>query len=425
MNNLKNLLIFSTMSFLSASCAAQGGATTETSPANKVVSFSVWGDHGLIPFYDTLDDDEEPFRTMGEFLEDQVDDHLQKNKTLAGFTPSPAAFEASQGGWVTASGMYPVAWAQEEHCGNRGCDFALMLGDNMYPDGAMMGADGVDDSRRFAEMLDKPYGKLGAGVPNFTIYSMMGNHDWRGSRESVWAQMAYLQEHPNFAMPNIFYRASPPGFEDEVEIFVIDTEMLLASSVVKKESYDVDGNEIETGELEEWPDHVKFQSPEERNMIAWLEESLKNSTAKWKIVAGHHALWSGGGSKFEKARTLRALYKPILCRHADAYFNGDDHTMEAYTDACTGVAGALQPPLPVLTSGAAGKQRTIHPAFIKQQEKNYPGVVNLFSKGQTWGFMHARIEGDELTVQILTTPNDMSGRPIIEAEYTFPRRSVN
>lgn len=32
---------------------------------------------------------------------------------------------------MTASGMYPVAWAQEEHCGNRGCDFALMLGDGL------------------------------------------------------------------------------------------------------------------------------------------------------------------------------------------------------------------------------------------------------------------------------------------------------
>ncbi|QIB64551.1 metallophosphoesterase [Kineobactrum salinum] len=421
MNIVNKILLLSAVPCL----LLAAGTQVQAEKAQQVISFSVFGDHGVIPFYDTLDDDEEPFTTLNEYLEDQVNDHLEKNRSMAGFSPTPATFEPAHGSWVPASGMYPVAWAQQEHCKRRACDFAIMLGDNMYPDGATLGTDGVDDRRRFREMLDQPYGKFGAGVPDFTIYSMLGNHDWRGSRESAVAQMEYLQQHPNFYMPDFFYKVSPPGFEGEVEIFVIDTEMLLASSTVKQEEYDLDGNEIDTGRLEHSPDHVKFKTAEERNMVAWLERSLKSSNARWKLVAAHHPLWSGGGSKFEKARTLRKLYMPILCRHADAYFNGDDHTMEAWADDCTGVEDALEPPLPLLTSGAAGKQRTIHPAFIKQQERNYPGLTKLFSKGQTWGFMHARIEGDELTVQILTTPNDMSGRPIVEAEFSFPRRSVN
>ncbi|GAC13931.1 metallophosphoesterase [Aliiglaciecola lipolytica] len=402
-----------------------GNAHAENSSAEKVINISIFGDHGVIPFYNVLDDDDQPIRTMADYMADQVEGHLEKNHTMEGFSPTPAMFEPAQGSWVPASGMYPVAWAQKEHCQTRGCDFALMLGDNIYPDGATLGADGVTDARRFKEMLHQPYGNFGAGTPNFTIYSMLGNHDWRVSREAAVAQMEYLQQHPNFYMPDLFYKVSPPGFEGEVEIFVIDTEMLLASGVVKEEKVDVDGNELDSGHYETWPDHIKLKTPEEKRMLEWLETSLKNSKARWKIVAGHHALWSGGGSKFEKARTLRKLFMPTLCRYADAYFNGDDHTLEAWTDDCVGVTDALSPPLPLMTSGAAGKQRNIHPALIKKQQQNYPGVTSLFSKGQAFGFIHAQIKGEELRVQILTTPNDLSGRPIVEAEFTFPRRTTN
>jgi hypothetical protein len=402
-----------------------GFALADNSNPNKVINITVFGDHGVIPFYDPLDEDALPLTTIGDYMAEQAADHLKKNHTMEGFSPTPAMFEPAQGSWVSASGMYPVAWAQKENCEQQGCDFALMLGDNIYPDGATLGADGVADSRRFKEMFDQPYGKLGAGVSNFTIYSMMGNHDWRGTREGVIAQMEYLQQHPNFYMPDLFYKVSPPGFEGEVEIFVIDTEMLLASNVVKVEKYDINGNELDSGRYEKWPDHNKLKTPAEKRMIEWLDESLKSSTARWKIVAGHHALWSGGGSKFEKARTLRKLFMPTLCRYADAYFNGDDHTLEAWTDDCVGVTDALKPGLPVLTSGAAGKQRNIHPALIKQQQQNYPGVTSLFSKGQVWGFMHVRIEGDVMTVKILSTPNDLSGRPVKEAEFVFPRRTTN
>ena len=389
----------------------------------REIGFALVGDTGYIPAYEQPDEDEQPSATLGGYLAVEVADWLERNPDLTGFTPTPWVFDSALGGYTQASGMYPVARATAEVCSKKRCDFGVMLGDNIYPDGATLGADGISDERRFRDMLDKPYGKLGVGVENFTIFAMMGNHDWRVSRAATMAQMHYFQTHPNFTMPGLFYSAKPKGLEDEVEIFVIDTEMLLASTTVHKDNVDAEGREVRTGEMESWKPFVKPANAAERNMVGWLEDALAKSTARWKLVFGHHALWSGGGSKFEKAHSLRNLLMPALCKYADAYMAGDDHMMEAYTDDCSGVEGALAKPLPLLVSGAGSKYRPLHPQFMAHQNANNPQMRNLWSKGMVWGFMHIGMKADVLSAEIFTTPTDMSGRPVSEVTFHFVRRS--
>ena len=411
---------------MTALCALSLAACVHSGPAgaeDRSASFAVLGDTGYIPSYERLDEDETPHRTLSSYLAAQAEDWLERNADMTGFRPTPFVFEAAIGGYMEASGMYPVAFAAEEVCRKLGCDFATMVGDNIYPDGATLGADGISDERRFYDMLDQPYGKLGEGVEDFTIYAMMGNHDWRVSREATAAQMDYFQKHPNFTMPDFYYRASPAGMEGFVEIFVIDTEMLLASTSVHVDNLDAEGREARTGEMEEWDDFVKPATDGEKQMVAWLEESLASSEAHWKIVIGHHAVWSGGGSKFEKAHALRALYMNAVCKHADAYISGDDHMLEVYTDDCRseGVSGA--PVLPALVSGAGSKYRPLHPKFMANQLAANPGLANPFSKGSLWGFMHVGLTEEDMTVRVYSTPEDMSGRPVEETELTFKRRS--
>ena len=402
-----------------AACAHSGPANAD----GRSASFAVVGDTGYIPSYERYDEDEMPQRTLSDYLAAQANDWLERNPDMTGFRPTPWVFESALGGYTDASGMYPVAFAADEVCRTLGCDFATMVGDNIYPDGATLGADGISDERRFYDMLDRPYGKLGEGVEDFTIYALMGNHDWRVSREATVAQMAYFQQHPNFTMPDFFYRAVPAGMEGFVEIFVIDTEMLLASTEVHKDTLDAEGREIRTGEMEEWDDHIKPATEGEKRMVEWLEESLKASDAHWKIVIGHHAVWSGGGSKYEKANSLRALYMSSVCKYADAYVSGDDHMMEVYTDDCRseGVSGA--PVLPALVSGAGSKYRPLHPKFMANQLAANPGLTNPFSMGPVWGFMHIGLDEEDMTVRVYSTPEDMSGRPVQETALTFKRRS--
>lgn len=417
---MQKFLVTALFAVAASACSHTGTASAE----DRNARFVVVGDTGYIPSYERMDEDEEAPRTLSEYLALQADDWLERNPGMQGFTPTPWVFESALGGFMEASGMYPVAFAADEICRTLGCDFAAMVGDNIYPDGATLGADGITDARRFEDMLNGPYGQLGAGTPDFTIYAMMGNHDWRISREATVAQMEYLQAHPNFTMPDFFYRAVPAGLEGFVEIFVIDTEMLLASTEVHVNNLDTEGREVRTGEMEAWDDFVKPATDGEKRMVEWLGESLADSKAHWKIVLGHHALWSGGGSKFEKAHALRALFMDSVCQHADAYISGDDHMLEVYTDDCRNEGITGRPPLPALVSGAGSKYRPTHPPFMANQLAANPGLANPYSRGSIWGFMHIELGEADMTVRVLSTPADMSGRPVPETTLTFKHRST-
>ncbi len=422
---MRSRLSISVATLCLAACAHADLAVSQNSvpeAAQRSASFVVVGDTVYIPSYERYDDDEGPMKTIGEYMALMQEDWLERNPDMTGFRPTPWVYESALGGYMEQSGMWPVARAADEVCKTTGCDFATMVGDNIYPDGATLGADGISDERRFFDMLDRPYGKLGEGVENFTIYTMMGNHDWHISRAGTEAQLAYLQQHPNFTMPGYFYSAEPAGMEGFLEIFVIDTEMLLASTTVYEDNLDSEGREARTGELDEWPEFVAPQTEAEKNMVGWLKEALATSDAHWKIVIGHHAVWSGGGSKFEKAHALRALYMDALCEHADAYISGDDHMTEVYSDSCN---MTNRPELPTLVSGAGSKYRPLHVKFHANQLANNPNLKNYYSRGSDWGFLKLDLSEDELTVNIYSTATDMEGRPIDEGQVVFKHRSLD
>ena len=159
-------------------------------------------------------------------------------------------------------------------------------------------------------------------------------------------------------------------------------------------------------------------------MIANLEARLKASKARWKIVIAHHPLWASAGGKFRQSQALRAAILPILCRDADLYFAGHEHTLEIATDDCsTAVPGARLKPLPSIVTGAAGKQRPLNTAFMGHQARNNPQYKLLFARGMVWGFTHVSLTGDTATVTMISTPNDGSGTTRVEAVERFARRS--
>jgi tartrate-resistant acid phosphatase type 5 len=403
---------------------ATGTGPTAPSSSDSPFTLLVFGDHGYDLDYLEAKD-RLPIRTLEEAIEHEREEWLEDKRPPEEFAPSSLVRLPSTGGYVAASGMMLVADAMRAHCRTVRCNAAVMLGDNIYPNGPTGGKDGVDDAKRFDEILLTPFRDFGTLAPDFRIYATLGNHDWRTSREAALSEVRYLETTKPFYMDGIRYRVQPPAGNGDVEIFALDTEVLLASTTVYDDALADDGSELPPTKVDVPEPWTKPANEDELRMVEWLERSLRESRARWKIVIGHHPLWSSAGSKFEEAKAMRRLLLPTLCRYADAYLAGHEHTLEIHTDSCaTALPGANVPPLLQLVSGAAAKHRPLNSWFQAHQAKKSPELTTFFAKGIVWGFLHLTFHDKRVDVSVVTTPNDGSGTTALEYTRSFANRDV-
>ncbi len=118
----------------------------------------------------------------------------------------------------------------------------------------------------------------------------------------------------------------------------------------------------------------------------WLINGLKNSTATWKFVIGHHPLYTAGVRKGKTGDMIDAFQEIFEKYKVDAYFCGHEHQLE--TDQEQGfhfyqfISGAGSEARPVtgapyskftaadhgfLTAGLTGKEMLIQ--FINAEGK--------------------------------------------------------
>ena len=403
-----------------ALCTAFASACSADEPNAAPVSFLAFGDSGYHLDYLDADDVTPPFKSRAAFADRYRAEWMEDKKPLRDFELPALTFHQGFGSYVATSGMMPVAKAMKAVCAEKNCDFAVMLGDNIYPDGA---TGGPEDAVTFQKIFDIPFGKLGNGTRDFKTYVTLGNHDWHSSREGALAQVAYLEQHPAFYMDGPVYRVKPASAHGLVELFVIDTELMLGGTTVYDDKLADDGSEIRNTKIKKNDPWAMPQTELEKNQIQWLEDALKNSDAKWKFIIAHHPFWASGVSKFEQGHALRKILTPVMCRYADAVFAGHEHSMEIHDDTCAGTGAGDVPMLPNLVSGAASKQRGMNSAFMAYQNKANPEKITHFARGMMWGFMHVTLDGDDATVKIYGTPNDQSGAADDIFTYQFHRRS--
>ena len=176
-------------------------------------------------------------------------------------------------------------------------DFVIMLGDNIY-------AAGSDED--YAQRFERPYKPLiDAGVP---FYAAIGNHDPIGQ-----------ENYPLFNMGGRRYYAYEkeegslkPLFTKKVLFVVIDSTSLT------------------------------------RQQLKWVEGTLADSKAEWKIAYYHHPLYTSGRYQLG-ASQIRSALEPIFIRQGlDVGFSGHEHFYERITPQhgvqyfVSGAAGALR-----------------------------------------------------------------------------------
>lgn len=400
---------------------------------NHTINFLAFGDGGYSVEYPKQKHIDKP-RNKAEFIAQEKSDWLEDYRPIEEFDHAPIHVYPKTQIATEASGAIPVGVAMAKLCQQRDCDFALQLGDNIYPDGADAN-DGKNDQQRMDDLILTPLLPLFRQQPELVVYSALGNHDWKSSRKGVQLQTEWMNKQKNFHMDErgyYSYTKGEPG--NDIEFFVLDTNMLLSGQTFYEVPLNPDGSEgnleeaIANGsaELEEAELHEGPQNGEDKAQIKWLNQSLANSKAKWKIVYGHHILWSIGGTKYSEGHVLRKLIMPSLCEYADAYIAGHEHDLELLTDDCSQYPELKSvEPLPLIISGAASKMRGKHSPLARYQEKTYPEYELLWSKSFVWGFAHLAVnnEKDEMQVDFFTTPSDKTEKLIPEYNYTFKHRS--
>jgi 3',5'-cyclic AMP phosphodiesterase CpdA len=175
--------------------------------------------------------------------------------------------------------------------GDRGFDALAVLGDNSYP---------VGDPSRLDETIFEPFGPvLDHGT---TLLAILGNHDVMDGNAA--GQVAAL------GMPARWWAAERAG-------------TLLVG---------LDSNQVAD------PDQA-----------AWLESTLRSSSARWKVVFVHHPPYSAGyqGSN----QRVRAVFAPIFERGGvNLVLSGHDHDYQR-SKPQNGVVY-------VVSGAAAGSRRT-------------------------------------------------------------------
>lgn len=171
-----------------------------------------------------------------------------------------------------AIGQYAVAAAMTRYRQLNPYDLVILAGDNIYNNGEM---------EKIGAVFEKPYqALLKQGVK---FQACLGNHDIRTGNGDE--QVRY----PGFNMSGRYYTFR----RGDVQFFALDT------------NHNAD-----------W----KAQLP-------WLEQELSGSNAPWKVVFGHHQIYSSGqyGLNQPFIKTLTPLFQKY---RVQLYINGHEHNYE-------------------------------------------------------------------------------------------------
>jgi tartrate-resistant acid phosphatase type 5 len=189
--------------------------------------------------------------------------------------------------------------AQMAHAAERlDAKFFISTGDNFYPNGVAS----VDDPQ-WQQSFEQVYTDYAL---HNDWYVVLGNHDYRGNPQ---AEIDYTQRSRRWHMPARYYTVTKSlGDSTTAQFFFIDTSPFIVEYQKQPEQYDIAGQNTQ-------------------DQLRWLEDELAKSKAKWKIVVGHHHIYSGGKRPTQKE--LEQTIVPLMERYgAQVYLCGHEHDLQ-------------------------------------------------------------------------------------------------
>ncbi len=244
-----------------------------------------------------------------------------------------------------------VAKAMEDKCKLSGCDFALLLGDNMYENGVASATD-----KLFQTQFEDVYKNL-----NFPFYVVLGNHDYGGTGagfDKTKAHYEVVYTSSRWKLPSEYWHR----VEKHVEFFGLDTTAQMWGQA-DTQAKDVKG---------------------------WISASK----ATWKIGVGHHPYLSNGphgnAGTYEgipfipvlSGKGVKDFFDDNICGKVDIYFSGHDHSRQWPSEKCGGKTE-------LVVSGDGSKATDL----TGKNKTNF--------QSNSLGFAYVLIEGKKLTLEFI------------------------
>jgi tartrate-resistant acid phosphatase type 5 len=138
-------------------------------------------------------------------------------------------------------------------------------------------------------------------------YVALGNHDYKGE---VQAEIDYSKISRRWNMPSRYF-AVHKRINDttSAEFYIIDTSPF-QSAYYKTDEHHVMGQDT-------------------AKQMRWIDSCLTNSKSRWKIVVGHHPVYSSGSAHGKETGDMEARFAKFFdVKGVDAYFCGHDHDFE-------------------------------------------------------------------------------------------------
>lgn len=285
-----------------------------------------------------------------------------------------------------------VAVQIRDLCAREGCDFAILLGDNIYDSGV----ESVDDPQ-WRTKFEEPYRDV-----DLPFYAVLGNHDYggrllfteMGGLGNEWdkgpIEVMYTMRSEKWEMPDTHYTL----VFGHVGFVMLDTNSILWD---------------DTTHGDQW---------------AWYDTAIAELRAEgvdWIIAAGHHPLRSNGrhgnAGSYESievggvevpnpvpilnGENVRRFFATEVCGTVDVYFAGHDHNRQ-WLNEPDALCGAE-----LIVSGAGAKTT----AFASSANDV------LFADDEEEGFLYVVIEGDRMTGRFVSRTG------AVEFEHTVTRRA--
>ncbi len=281
-----------------------------------------------------------------------------------------------------------VAVAIRDLCAARGCDFVVMLGDNIYD----AGVDSTNDPA-WQDAFEEPYRDI-----DLPFYPVLGNHDYGGRLLGLevggvgneWSlgqiQVAYSQVSTKWRMPATHYT-----FEHgHVGFIMLDTNSILWSNTTHGDQ------------------------------AAWLPTAVASLADKdWVFVAGHHPYRSNGEHgnagaydapelagltlpnplPIQNGQALKNFFDQHVRGLGKVYFAGHDHSRQWLNEAARLGGSEL------IVNGAGA-------AVTSLRER---GNQHFWQDASIPGFLYVTVDGDRMTGEMIDK------RGVVQFTRTFTR----